>query len=109
MLSTEAMDVIEDALIRARQASWRNNSDVDKAQTRRVDAALAELAALRQGQWQPIVQDDYWGHFNVERDGRVVTVATDAGLEMDKGYIIAPLPRNVYVCRRFVTQEATNG
>lgn len=48
--------------------------------------------------WQP-VEEDYWGYLNVERMGSVVTVAVEAGLEMDKGYIIAPLPPNVRVCR----------
>lgn len=48
--------------------------------------------------WEP-VEEDYWGYLNVERMGSVVTVAVEAGLEMDKGYIIAPLPPNVRVCR----------
>lgn len=67
-----------------------------KAEVEQLRAALEIYK--QQGHWIPVVED-YWGYLNVERMGSVVTVAVNAGLEMDKGYVIAPLPEGVRVCR----------
>lgn len=70
---------------------------------REVEAALATLGA-----WEPLL-DDYWGHFNVERNGRVVTICTDVEFETDKGYVVVPLPDNVFVCRRTAAPQPADG
>lgn len=119
MLTAKTLDVIEKALIRARQVSLRNNSDADKKQTRKVDAALTELAALRQGgEWQPVEN----GLFYIEDVDNYLTASLGGSLlriirsdldeaDMDEEYdkhAIQLDPAKYRLCR-FVTPEANNG
>lgn len=76
---------------------YRDKKATIAAWNRRVPSA-ERTPQVQQGRYV-VVDEDYWGYFNVERKGRAISIFDGPDAERDKGYIIVPLPDKVFVCR----------
>lgn len=78
-------------------------------QLRQLPSESRRLAAGA-GEWVDAIEE-YWGYFNIERNGRAITVFVDEDAQLDNGYLLVPLPDTVRLqLRRVVaTSEATGG